>query len=417
VNSEILCVGSELLLGQIVDTNAAYIARALARAGVDVRRKQTVGDNLDRIAGCICDAVQNADALIITGGLGPTTDDLTREAIARALGVELVHVQRLEDELRAFFASRSYTPSETTMRQAFLPEGASDLPNSCGTAPGVFAKTPDGKMIFAVPGVPREMKAMLDDHIIPTLLESLEGERSVIVSRVLRAFGVGESSLADPIEDILTTAQNPTVAPLIYQNTEVHLRLTAKAPSEEQAQVLLDEMESTLRGRQGVGEFIFGTDDDTLPAIVVRLLAQRGQTLSVAESVTGGLVSSMLTDVPGSSQVLRGGIVAYHADLKRDLLSVEEKSIKEQTVVSEEVALEMARGVRATCQSDWAISTTGEAGPETSSGAPIGTVYTAFSAEGAEQSFKRELFGCREDTKKRAALWAIEALRRELLKA
>jgi nicotinamide-nucleotide amidase len=191
VQAEILCVGSELLLGQIIDTNAAYIARQLARAGLDLRFKQTVGDNLDRIAQAVAEAARRSDVLVITGGLGPTTDDLTREAIALALGVPLVHVPRLEDELRAFFASRSYTPGESLMRQAYLPEGSDDIPNSCGTAPGVHARTPEGKQIFATPGVPREMKAMLDDHIVPRLLESMEGERSIIVSRVLRAFGVG----------------------------------------------------------------------------------------------------------------------------------------------------------------------------------------------------------------------------------
>ncbi len=415
MQAEILCVGSELLLGQIIDTNAAYIARQLARAGLDLRFKQTVGDNLDRIAGAVSEAISRSDALVITGGLGPTTDDLTREAIANALQVPLVHVQRLEDELRAFFASRNYTPGASLMRQAYLPEGTGDIPNTCGTAPGVFARLPNGKMIFAVPGVPREMVAMLDGWIVPRLLESMEGERSIIVSRVLRAFGVGESSLADPIEDILTTAHNPTVAPLIYQNTEVHLRLTAKSRDEASAKLLLDDMEAKVCARAGVGEFIFGTDDDTLPAIVIRLLRERGETLAVAESLTGGLVQSLLTDVPGSSQVLRGGVVAYHQDLKTRLLGVSEASIARDSVVSQSVAREMAAGARATCGSNWAISTTGEAGPDSSTGKPKGTVWLGLSGEGEDKAIHRELFGDRENVKKRAALWAIELLRRQIL--
>ena len=418
MQAEILCVGSELLLGQIIDTNAAYIGRQLARAGIDVRRKQTLGDNLERIARAITTALENADVLIITGGLGPTTDDLTRDAIAKALGVPLEHHQRLEDELRAWFASRSFTPNSSTMRQAFLPRGTQDIPNANGTAPGIHAKNEDGKQIFAMPGVPREMIAMLDNSVIPALLESLEGERAVIVSRVLRAFGIGESSLADPLEDILTTSENPTVAPLIYQNTEVHLRLTAKAPDEAAANVLLDEMQATICAREGVGDFIFGTDEETLPSILLDLLKERGQTLAVAESITGGLIGSLLTDIAGSSQVLRGGVIAYHSDLKRELLKVPAQTIEDDGVVSESVAIEMARGVRQLCGADWALATTGEAGPNAASGRPVGTVCIGLCGpEGVEITARHELFGSRDGIKKRGALWAIEMLRRQLLNA
>ena len=419
MQAEILCVGSELLLGQIIDTNAAYIGRQLARAGIDVKGKQTVGDNLNRITECIRGALSRADVLIITGGLGPTTDDLTREGIARALDVPLEHQPRLEDELRAFFASRNYTPSETTMRQAYLPQGTADIPNARGTAPGVFATIDNEgakKIIFAVPGVPREMIGMLDNFIIPNLIESLEGERAVIVSRVLRAFGIGESGLADAVEDILTTAENPTVAPLIYQNTEVHLRLTAKAPDETQAQILLDEMEARLRSRKGVGEYLFGVDDQTLPAIVIDLLRDRNQTLCVAESLTGGWVQALLTDVAGASDVLRGGIVAYNAQIKRDVLGIDAQVLGENGVVSEAVAQAMASGARKLCGADWAISTTGEAGPKSATSAPVGTVWLGLSGADVERAEKRELFGSRDDVRKRAALWSIELLRRELLK-
>ena len=417
MQAEILCVGSELLLGQIIDTNAAYIGQQLARAGIDVRHKQTLGDNLDRIARAITTALDNADVLIITGGLGPTTDDLTREAIAQALDVPLEHQQRLEDELRAWFAGRNFAPNSSTMRQAFLPRGAQDIPNAQGTAPGIHAKNARGKQVFAMPGVPREMIAMLDNSVIPVLLESLEGERAVIVSRVLRAFGIGESSLADPLEDILTTAQNPTVAPLIYQNTEVHLRLTAKAPDEAAAKILLDDMEQKIRARENIGNFIFGSDQQTLPSITLDLLQERGQTLATAESITGGLIGSLLTDIPGSSQVLRGGVIAYNDEIKRNLLNVSAQTLENDGVVSQSVALEMARGARELCGSDWALSTTGEAGPNASSAAKVGTVCVGLCGpNGMEISARHELHGGRDDVKKRAALWAIEALRRQLLK-
>ena len=413
MRAEILCVGSELLLGQIIDTNAAYIAKQMARGGIDVLRKQVVGDNLDRIADCIRGALNRADAVVITGGLGPTTDDLTREAIANALNVPLEHHQILEDELRAFFAKRNYTPSSTIMRQAYLPRGTEAIPNPVGTAPGVHAQTAEGKLIFAVPGVPREMIAMIDQTVIPTLMERLEGERSLIVSRTLRSFGVGESTLAEPIEDILTTAENPTVAPLIYQNTEVHLRLTAKARDEDSAKVLLDGMETQIRARE-IGEFIFGTDDQTLPSILVSLLKERGQTVAVAESMTGGQIQSFLTDIPGASEILRGGVVAYTVDVKTKVVGVPAETIEQHGVVSEEVARAMAEGVRQLTGADWAISTTGEAGPNPTSQSKLGTVCIGLCGPDGSEAHTREYFGDRELVKKRAALASIDLLRRKL---
>lgn len=413
MRAEILCVGSELLLGQIIDTNAAYIAGQMARSGIDVLRKQVVGDNLERIVDCIRGALSRSEAVVISGGLGPTTDDLTREAIAHALDVPLEHQQNLEDELHAFFAKRNYTPGATIMRQAYLPQGTQAIPNPVGTAPGVHAQTIDGKLIFAVPGVPREMIAMIDQTVIPTLMEHLEGERSVIVSRTLRSFGVGESTLAEPIEDILTTAQNPTVAPLIYQNTEVHLRLTAKARDEASAKVLLDDMETQIRARE-IGQFIFGIDDQTLPSILVSLLKERGQTVAVAESMTGGQIQSFLTDVPGASEVLRGGVVAYTVDVKTKVLGVPAEVIEKHGAVSEEVARAMADGVRQLTGADWAISTTGEAGPNPASQSKLGTVCIGLNGPDGSEAHTREYFGDRELVKKRAALAAIDLLRRKL---
>ena len=385
MRAEILCVGTELLLGQIIDTNAAYIAGQLARSGTDVLRKQTAGDNLERISDCIRGAIARADVLIITGGLGPTTDDLTREAIAMALNVDLELHHELETELRAFFSKRGMTPSATTMRQAYLPQGAKAIPNPVGTAPGVLAQTKNGALIFAVPGVPREMKAMLDGFIIPTLLEREEGARQIIVSRVLRSFGVGESSLAEPIEDILTASQNPTVAPLIFGNTEVHLRLTAKARDESEAGVLLDEMEARLRER--VGGSLFGRDDETLASVVIELLRRRGSTLALAESLTGGLVQTLISEIPGASDVFRGGIVAYSQAIKEDMLDVERSLIAEYSIVSGEVAQAMAQGACKKFNADFALSLTGEAGPQSASGASVGTVWIGLCDNRSTWSF------------------------------
>lgn len=417
MRAEILCVGSELLLGQIIDTNAAYIAGQLARIGVDLHRKQTAGDNLERITDCIRGALRRADVLVITGGLGPTTDDLTREAIAGALGVPLEYQEDLAQNLRDFFARRNYEIGETTLRQAYLPATCVELHNPVGTAPGVLYQGSfegvDGKFIFAVPGVPREMKAMLDGGIIPILTDFMGGERQIIVSRLLRAFGIGESGLADKVEDILTTATNPTVAPLIYGNTEVHLRLTAKTRDEKEAKELLDAMEARIRER--VGSYIFGTDAQTVPSVTLDLLHRETATLGVAESLTGGLLGSYITEVPGSSAIFRGGIVSYSADLKIELLGVRPETITANTVVSEAVAREMAQGARQSLATTYALATTGEAGPESQSGVPVGTVWLALAHPGGVEVEKREFHGDRDAVRRRAALAALDLLRRFLL--
>ena len=412
MRAEILCVGSELLLGQITDTNAVHIAQELARAGVDLHRKQTVGDNLDRIIDCIQGALSRADVLIITGGLGPTTDDLTREGIAGALGVELEFHEELAVTLRKFFEGRDIPMIETFLRQAYIPATAKAFDNPTGTAPGVTYDN-DGKLIFAVPGVPREMKAMMSETIIPTLLEKSGGERMIIVSRVLRTFGVGESQLADEVEDILTSSTNPTVAPLIFGNTEVHLRLTAKARDEAQATRLLDEMEDRLRER--VGHHIFGRDDQHLPQVLVDMLTMRSATIAVAESLSGGWLGSSLTEATGCSAVFLGGVVAYSPFIKEEVLKVSAADIEKYSVVSEPVAAQMAVGVQKAMNTTYGLSTTGEAGPDPATDNPVGTVYIGLAHPSGVEVYKKQFHGDREAIRKRAALMALDLLRRWIL--
>ena len=412
MRAEILCVGSELLLGQITDTNAVYMAQELAKAGVDLYRKQTVGDNLDRITDCIRGALSRADVLIITGGLGPTTDDLTREGIARAMGVEQEFHEELAVKLRSFFEGRDIPMIETFLRQAYLPVGAKAFENPVGTAPGVMWDR-DGKMIFAVPGVPKEMRAMVQGTIIPTLLEKSGGERQIIVSRVLRTFGVGESYLADEVEDILTTATNPTVAPLIFGNTEVHLRMTAKARNEEEAAHLLDEMEDRVRAR--VGHHIFGRDDQHLPQVLVDTLSARATTLAIAESLTGGWLGSSLTEAHGCSAVFMGGVIAYSPFIKEEVLGVSPADIEKYSVVSEQVAAQMAVGVQKAMGSTYGLSTTGEAGPDPATDNPVGTVYIGLAHPHGVNVEKKQFHGDREGIRKRAALAALDILRRFVL--
>lgn len=413
MRAEILCIGSELLLGQIIDTNAAYIAQRLARAGIDVHRKQTAGDNLERIVDCIRGALSRADVLVITGGLGPTTDDLTRDAISQALDAPLEFDEAIAQHLRKWFAGRQITIVDSILRQAYVPRGAVALDNPAGTAPGLRAETADKKLLFAVPGVPREMKVLLDGNIIPFLLERVEGKPQLIVSRVLRSFGIGESMIAEPLEDILTTATNPTAAPLIFGNTEVHLRLTAKAESEAAAKVLLDELEATIRER--VGEHIFGVDDQTLPAVLLQALEARGETLAVAESLTGGVANAFLSDVPGASKVLRGGVVAYSVDMKADILGVSRELIEEKGVVSAETACAMAEGVRKLSGATYGLSTTGEAGPQSQSGADVGTVFIGIADAAGSRAVERHFSGDRDAIRRRASLAAIDILRRQLI--
>jgi nicotinamide-nucleotide amidase len=257
------------------------------------------------------------------------------------------------------------------------------------------------------------MKAMLDETIIPFLLEHLEGERQIIVSRVLRASGVGESTLAEPLEDIFISATNPTVAPLIYGNTEVHLRLTAKARDEQEAKQLLDAMEEKIRVR--VGEQIFGTDNQTLPWVVLQLLQEQGKTLSVAESLTGGVLQSFITETPGASEVFTGGIVAYSSNLKEKILGVPRAMMTEYSVVSAEIAEAMAEGACHKMSTSIGLSTTGEAGPNSSTDAPVGTVWIGLCDGQSTHSYKREYFGDRDAIRRRAALSAIDILRRHLL--
>lgn len=412
MRAEILCVGSELLLGQIIDTNAAYIAGRLARAGIDVHRKQTVGDNLERIVECIQGALARADVLVITGGLGPTTDDLTREAISQALDAPLEFDESIAQHLRDWFAGRQIKIVDSILRQAYVPRGVTALDNPAGTAPGLRGETTDKKLVFAVPGVPREMKVLLDESIIPFLLERVEGKPQIIVSRVLRSFGIGESMIAEPIEDILTSAQNPTAAPLIFGNTEVHLRLTAKAENEAHAKELLDELEAKIRQR--VGEHIFGIDDQTLPGVLLEKLQAQSATLGVAESLTGGVLNAFLTDVPGASQTLRGGVVAYSAELKEKLLGVPREVIDSKGVVSEETAIAMAEGIRQITGATFGISTTGEAGPQSQSGADVGTVFIGIADQNGTRAVERHFTGDRDAIRRRASLAALDILRRQL---
>ena len=385
MRAEILSVGTELLLGQITDTNAAYIARELAALGIDVFFKQTVGDNPRRIGETLRLALSRADAVLITGGLGPTEDDLTVDAVAHALGEDLVEDPAVADHVRRFFAARGRTPTPNVFKQALVPRTAQVIPNTRGTAPGIHLER-DGRVIFIMPGVPYEMEAMTSEYVVPALRRRTIGD--VIRSVVLRVTGEGESAVEMRIKDLLA-GTTPTIAPYAKLG-EVHLRLTAKGQAETVARALA-EGERLVRER--LGELIYGTDDQSLEEVVGRMLASRRETLAVAESCTGGLLAQRVTTVPGSSAYFIEGVVAYSNEAKIALLGVPQTLLERHGAVSAEVAEAMAQGIRARAGAAYALSITGVAGPSGGTEEkPVGLVFLGL-ADGEGAQHRRVTFG------------------------
>lgn len=376
---DVLAIGTELLLGQIVDTNSAWIGEQLCTVGIDTYDHRKVGDNLGRMVESMRDMLEEADALIVCGGLGPTPDDVTREAIAEVMGVRLERREELTEHIAKLFGIRQRDMPANNLRQADIPVGASAIPNPIGTAPGVRAEVAgaDGRkrVIYAVPGVPYEMQQMVTDHVLPDLLE-LSGEKSVIVSRSLKTWGTSESGLAEMIAARVDAQQNPTIAFLARGIEGLYVRLTAKAASQEEAAALIEAEEKELRAI--LGDLIFGVDDETMEHAVIERCCDRGWTLGVAESVTGGLVGARLADPPGASEVYRGSIVSYATDVKRSVLGV-----TAEHVVSRECAQQMAEGARRVLGADVGIAVTGVAGPTEQEGQPVGKVWFGLAVPGA----------------------------------
>ena len=411
MGAELLTIGTELLLGQIVDTNASWMSLRLAEEGIDVFYKSTVGDNWGRIEAAIRLAVSRADVLIMTGGLGPTEDDLTREVLAavlnRPLHLDTAVLRHIEER----FARRRIAMAENNRKQAMVPEGAKVLHNPRGTAPGLLIRS-EGRVFVCMPGVPSEMKPMLLEQVIPQIREVF-GIRSRIVSRVLKTCGISESTLDQRIGDYFREMQNPTIGVLAHAG-EIHVRLTCKGEDPAEIAVRLDDLEQKIRER--LGHLIFGRDDEKLEAIVGRLLRERKATLAVAESCTGGLVASRLTDIAGSSDYFDRGVVTYSPAAKQQLLGVPPDMIRAHGLVSVEVARAMAAGIRGASGTALGLATTGIAGP--SGGTPekpVGLVCVGLSWEGGEAAREFRLLGDREQVKYRGAQMALEMLRRHLL--
>ncbi len=404
----LIAVGDELVDGTTVDTNTAFIARALKARGIDLVGHLTVPDDRSAVAKAIAQAASNADIAVVTGGLGPTHDDLTRQALADALGVELKLHPPLLEALKEFFASRGKTMSPANEIQAYLPEGAEPLPNPIGTAPGIACKLGRCR-IFALPGVPGEMRRMLGEQVLPRLPESC----TVLRTLTIRTFGEGESNLAVRLADLLDRSDRVRIG-ITASAGVISLRLQARAATAEEAERDLQQLASEIRGR--LGDLIFGEGEVTLPEATGMLLRESKATVAVAESCTGGLLGELFTSVPGSSDYFLGGIIAYANRIKSEVLGVSEKLLTEYGAVSRQTALAMAAGAKRRLGATWALSTTGIAGPGGGTPEkPVGLVWIALEGPSGAEAFRYRFPGDRETVRLRAALCALNYLRLALL--
>jgi nicotinamide-nucleotide amidase len=404
---DVLAIGTELLLGQIVDTNSAWIGEQLAAAGIDTFEHRKVGDNLGRMVAALRELLERADAVVVCGGLGPTPDDVTREAIAEVLGVKLERRDDLVEWVSALFGSRGREMPANNLRQCDVPEGAEPISNSVGTAPGIRAPV-GGKVVYAVPGVPYEMKLMMREHVLPDLLRR-SGAQACIVSRTLKTWGTSESGLAEMIADRVDAQTNPTIAFLARGIEGLSVRMTAKAATVEEARALIEPEERALRAV--LGDLVFAVDDETMESVVLDLCRKRGLTLGVAESLTGGLVAARLVNAPGTSDVLRGGIVAYMSDVKRSVLGV-----TAEKVVSDDSAREMAVAAKRELGADVGIAVTGVAGPEEQDGHPAGTVFFGLAVgDEPPEAVGTRLPGQRDMIRQFATISLLNLLRLKLL--
>lgn len=407
--AEIVSVGTELLMGQIVNTDAQFIASHLAPLGYRALYQVTVGDNPARLAGVVQSALARADVLLFTGGLGPTDDDLTKETVAQALGLEMAVVPEEEARLRAYFASRGKEMTPNNLKQVRFPTGSIILPNPNGTAPGCIMEA-GGKAAILMPGPPRELYPMFRDHVLP-YLEKRSGVR--LHSRELRIFGMGESEVTYRLRDLIAAQTNPTIAPYV-KTSEVTLRVTAQCQDDAEGERLVAPVIDAILAR--LGSIVYSTNGESLPALCVRLLLRQGATLAVAESCTGGMLASSIVDIPGCSACFLEGAVTYANGAKVRRLGVSEGTLATDGAVSLACAQQMAEGLRAAAGTTYALATTGIAGPDGGTPEkPVGLVYVALAGPGRTEVRKLLLSGDRTRIRTAATLHALDLLRRSLL--
>lgn len=407
MNAEIIAVGTELLLGQIVNTNAQYISSKLAEIGIDVYYHTVVGDNPDRLGNVIEIASSRSELIIFTGGLGPTQDDLTKEMVAKHFDLDLETDEKWLKRLEEFFRKMGREMSENNKKQARIPVGGTILVNSYGTAPGIFLEK-DNNFVAMLPGPPRELKPMFENELMPLLTKRPELiGKSKIISRVLKLIGIGESRVDEILEDLLKQ-ENPTVATLVKWG-QLHIRITAKEEEEEVASKKIQSIEEEIRQR--LGKHIFGSDEDTIEKVVVKTLEEQGKTLAVIESATGGLISHKLTQVEGASNVILGSMVTYTKKTKKDWLGIESSLVEKDEAVNQELTLKMADEIRKKSNADFGLAVTGFAGP---TGNQVGLTYLAVSDGESSHSRKINLQGSRELNKEWMSNSALDLLRRKV---
>lgn len=410
MKAEIITVGTEILLGDIVNTNSQFLSKELASIGVEVYYQETVGDNETRLLNLLEEAFKRSDIVITTGGLGPTNDDITKEIAAKYFNQELVFYSDIWENIKSYFEKLGLKPTENNKKQAYFPKDCIILDNPNGTAPGVILKK-ENKMIILLPGPPKEMIPMFNNSV-KSYLQSLTDYK--LVSKTLRFIGIGESELEEKLIDIINSQSNPTIAPYAKEN-EVTLRITAKSKDDEKANDLIKSIEEKIKDR--VGKYIYGYDDTTLEETVAKLLVKNNMTIAVSESCTGGMVSSKLIDYPGISQSFIEGCVTYSNEAKMNRLGVKKETLDKYGAVSSETAIEMAVGIAKNLNTNIGLSTTGVAGPGGGTDEkPVGLVYIGIYINGDIKVKKCNFSGSRDKIRSRATNEALNLLRLELLK-
>jgi nicotinamide-nucleotide amidase len=412
---ELITTGSELLLGQIVNTNVVYMARELNKIGFDTVYQTTIGDNRERMEEAVRHALTRADIIITSGGLGPTQGDITKEICAEIFKRPLHLDGQIAEHIKQRCLKHGYKMTENNLRMAMIPEGATVFANANGAAPGIVLEH-DGRIVINLPGPPREMKDMFQRSLKPYLKEKY-GFHSIIVSRVLDTFGIGESLLETKIRKLIDEQyeqHNPTLA-LLVRPTGVIIRITAKAGTQTEADKIIADEEARLRSL--VGDYIYAVDDEGMESAVGSMLREKGLTIACAESCTGGLITSRLTDVPGSSAYVMGSVVSYTNTVKADILGVSQAALQSVGAVSEETACQMAEGIRRVMHTDIGLSATGLAGPDGGTAAkPVGLVYTAVATPQGTKVLKNCFAGTRSEIKFHTSQTALDMVRQALLR-
>lgn len=412
MHAEVISVGTEILLGQITDTNSTFISQRLAELGIDVYFKTVVGDNEKRLLQALEIASGRSDMVILSGGLGPTKDDLTKQTVAKFLNCGLLTDKDALEYIEEYYRQNNRKMTDNNLLQAKYLEGSVSLPNESGMAVGSYYQNQNGPDFILLPGPPSEMRPMFDKEAMPRLKKNYAKEH-LLFSRVLRFYGIGESQLVTELDDLINGQTNPTIAPYAKVG-EVTLRLTAQADSKESAKEILDETEQVISKR--VGQYLYGYgDDNSLPKVVVEKLKQRGLTVSASESLTGGSFQKAVTDIAGSSQIFPGGFVTYSASAKENLLDIPKEIIIENGVVSEATAKWMAERTRIKMDTDFGVSFTGVAGPDTLEGNPAGTVWIGISQRGRQTAaFEYHFYGDRDAVRVRSVLAGFDLINKKL---